>query len=243
MSLDRRLAEEFRRSGAEAPTVVERDTLALVAARAEAVHHARRSAFAAGLAVALVLAGGLALQGLVAPHRDASPVPVPPASAPLTRTFVSPVHGYTMSYPQSWTVVPATRPWRHGTDGGDIAVVDRFESPGRPVVDVASQPLPPGWTDAQWFADFLPSPGDVAEPQCFPPRAQWESLTIDGHAAGWHGGDFGCSFTQAVVIVDHRAYVFTAMPDPTAVSTAVFDAGLLRDMLASVRLHPQDALP
>jgi hypothetical protein len=144
---------------------------------------------------------------------------------------------YEMAYPDGWTVTPASRAWSGSLGASDPGVSDVFRSSDHAAVDVASQPLPPGWTEARWFSEFLPPAAETAVPRCFPPREQWESVTMAGHAAGLHGGDFGCSFTQAVAIIDRTAYVVTAMPDEGQVSSAVFDAGLLRRMLASFSLR------
>jgi hypothetical protein len=48
------------------------------------------------------------LQPTATPEPSASP----PASAPpLTQSFTSTLHGYSVSYPDGWTAEPATEPW------------------------------------------------------------------------------------------------------------------------------------
>jgi hypothetical protein len=241
MALDRRLSEEFRRQAtASAPTVAP-DALDAVVARAAGVRRRRVVAVVATVAIAVVvvlavLPGWSVLGRTPAP---AGPAPTPKHSTlALPQTHRSPLYGYQMSFPVGWTLVPGRKAWTFtGPDRGPTSE-DRYQSPGKPAIFVSSQRLPAGMTDAQWLTDYLPAPNDpsVAMPQCFPPRSPFTPVVIDGHAGGIDGGDYGCSFTEAVVIANHVAYVFTAQPDPDHVNTAIFDMGVFGPMLASVQL-------
>ena len=57
---------------------------------------------------------------------------------------------------------------------------------------------------------------------------------IDGHVGGIHGGLGVCDFTEAVVIVHHRAYLFTAKPNIDIWQDRVYDRALFNRMLATV---------
>ena len=156
--------------------------------------------------------------------------------------FTSAQHAYTIKYPPGWTVTAATRPWPFGSEGdheGD-ATADTFRSPSSSGLVVSSQALPAGMTEDQWFAAYLTGASPV-HPECNPARAEWEPITIAGHAAGVHGGLAQCSFTEAIAIVAGRAYVFTAYPYLDAPSSVIFDRALLDALLATVVFHPEDA--
>ena len=50
------------------------------------------------------------------PTASPEPSPSPPASAPpLTQSFTSTQHGYSVSYPEGWTAQAATEPWTEST--------------------------------------------------------------------------------------------------------------------------------
>ncbi len=172
------------------------------------------------------------------PARPSRPAAASPSAAyALANTFTSPVYGYRIAYPARWHVTPAARPWTYGSEATDSRV-DVFRSPGNEVVTVTSQRLPAGVTAARWSAAYLPAPGDTPRPECFPRPEAWQPVTMDGLAAGVYGGEFGCNFTNAVLVTAGRAYVLHATPDADHVSTAIFDRGLFDAFLASIRLHP-----
>ena len=168
----------------------------------------------------------------------ASPSPSPSTSVTATETvdlkYSSALNKYTMSYPEGWTVVAGKKAWVSGQD--PAASQDVFQSPEKRAVTVVSQKLPAGWTTAKWYASFLPAKGTVAMPQCFPGPKEWLPVTVDGHSGGLLGGDFGCSFTEAIVLANGRAYVFNAVPDRNQANTDIFDQGLFNQILASVHL-------
>jgi hypothetical protein len=228
MALDRRLREDYQRTAAEAPTTVDPDAFTSVVERVAQIRRNRRGA-AVGSALAVVLVAGL----VTLPHllhvdrsvtRGASSVPSLSRS-PLSETFTSSVHGYSMAYPDGWNAVAARTP-----DAEDV-----FQSGTARNVTVTSEVLPAGWTDDEWAADFLLTDGGSRKRDCFPPRAQWLPVEVGGRPGGLVGGDFGCYLTQAIVFVDHRAYIFTAIPD---LPTDIFDQGLFEQMLATVTFTP-----
>ena len=50
------------------------------------------------------------------PTATPEPSPSPPTSAPpLTQSFTSTLHGYSVSYPEGWTAQAATEPWTDST--------------------------------------------------------------------------------------------------------------------------------
>jgi hypothetical protein len=159
----------------------------------------------------------------------------------LTAEFKSTQHGYAIKYPATWTATAATAPWVFGEDGdvpGD-ATTDLFRSPATAGLVVSSQALLAGMTEEDWFAAYLQDPG--IHPECFPPRADWEPITIGGQPAGVHGGLAACLFTEAVAVVDGRAYVFTAYPNLEVSVRSVFDRALFDLFLSTVEFHPGDA--
>lgn len=243
MSLDRRLSEEFRRTAAHAPAGVDAQALSRVVVRAGGVRRSRRTVLVVAAAVLVAFATLLAVPGRGLLSQRGGPVAPSPHASALPKTFVSSLYGYSMSYPEDWTVTAGTEPWQVGQDIGGAGRRDRFQSTSTDAVFVVSQDIHQMNPTTQWIPSYLPDPSSVAMPTCFPPYAQWEAITIDGHAAAMHGGDYGCSFTEVIVIVDQRAYVFSAQPDPDHVNTRIFDQGLLSRMLASVKLTPQTAAP
>ena len=114
-----------------------------------------------------------------------------------------------------------------------------FQSPGTTILGVTSQAIPKGMTDERWFRAYLEAAPQNQE--CFPPRASWKSITIAGHPAGLHGGFPGCGFTEAIAIVDRRAYIFTGIPNNDVLTGEIFDRALLDAFLATVKFHPRAA--
>lgn len=250
MTLDRRLRDEFERSGRSTSLLADTEALARVVDGAARVRRGRRTTAAAvACAVALIaIALSIPRWHTVATPSSPGPTPTSSPSSPseqesgepsLTHLYTSAFNGYSMRYPDGWTVKGGTKPWVHGQDSSDSA--DVFQSPGKPAVSVVSQRIPKGWSAARWIEDFLPGAGEVAMPSCFPPPSEWLPVTVDGHDGGLLGGDFNCSFTEAIVIADGTAYVFNAMPDPNAVSTKIFDQGLFNELLGSVQLAPESS--
>lgn len=173
---------------------------------------------------------------------SASPPAATSSALPeLIVEFTSTQHGYSIRYPAAWTATAATKPWPFGEDGDVPAdgTTDLFRSPATAGFVVSSQALPSGMTETHWFAAYLENPG--LHPECFPPRSEWEEVTIGGQSGGVHGGLAACRFTEAVAVVEGRAYVFTAYPNMEVGIRAIFDRTLFDAFLASVVFHPEDA--
>jgi hypothetical protein len=179
------------------------------------------------------------------PQASPSPSPSPTASPStppaLSATFTSPLHGISVSYPGAWLVRPATEPWTRGVPQMDSAFADLIcsfqgqrtdaticvESPANVFLALASQDLG-NKTGDEWIASLTERPGDPTTAPCAPA----EPITIDG--------------VQGMVSVDcydgQAAFVATGGRGYMVWAYGVDDVGWLRDVLASVRLHPNDAI-
>lgn len=169
------------------------------------------------------------------PTATAAPTATPPASAPpLTQNFTSTLHGISVSYPEGWTAEAATEPWTENTFSllfGEPHVDFLYD----PVLTdhlflaIASQPIgdstPEDWVAAQMASDE----------GC----ATTEAIAVDG-ATGLIGGE-GCDV--AVVTTAGRGYwiqLHTSEDDPVVV--APYDRAWFEEVLATVQLHPEDAV-
>jgi hypothetical protein len=185
----------------------------------------------AALAAAVVLAVGVSTSAFLrtdpAPGQvtTSSPPETPSGSVapPLTATFTSTYHGITVDYPAAWTVEPATEPWRFSLIQDATAFADLIvEKPDDSMfIALASQRLS-GQTGETWAADYLAS---MAGLECDP----IEPTTIDG-APGLIA--LGCF--HAFAWLDGRGYLIWLYRSD---DRAFFDA-----ILATVRLHPEDAI-
>ena len=169
-----------------------------------------------------------------APTATARPSPSPISAPPLTQTFTSPIHGISLSYPEGWTVFrTATETWT------DRPGVPQFLHPGidmlsTPDIDelflaIASQPIgdstPEGWVAAR-MADF----------EC----STTEPIAVDG-ASGRIGAD--CRF--AVFTTAGRGYwiqLYRLGEDFSSDPSDPFDRAWFEEILATVQLHPEDAV-
>jgi hypothetical protein len=172
---------------------------------------------------------------------------VPPAtqSAALSTatwvTFISSRHGFTVKYPPTWSVAPATAPWLAGTQapGPPSAELDSFTDPAGSLqfFVVVSQPLATSVTASAWLTGYEQSAPQMPA-ACWPSPAAMEHSTVGGQPASIHGGLASCGFTEAIVFAGGRAYELTAYftPGGTPVDRGLFDA-----LLASVTLDPSAA--
>jgi hypothetical protein len=168
-----------------------------------------------------------------APTATTEPSPSPASAPPLTQTFTSTQHGISLSYPEGWIAKVATEPW---TDAGvrfDESYRDFLYDPiltDHLFLSMASQPIGDA-TPEKWMAAQIASNG------CSP----GEPIEIDG-AAGLIGSE-GCDEEVAAVTIGGRGYeihLLTSDDDPAAV--APYDRAWFEDVLATVRLHPEDAV-
>lgn len=159
-----------------------------------------------------------------------SPSSTPASSDPprLDAVFTSPRYGYSIGYPEAWMTTPGSEPWSTGLpsngETGDYIAQQWSDSP---FVGVSSQPLA-GRLGEQWAADLSMH---VEWGDSCPTRT--ESVQIDGWSSPlvihcpeavqsafvWHGG-------RGYIIVGYR----------------LSDVDWFREVLATVRLSPEDAI-
>ena len=169
------------------------------------------------------------------PTATVEPSPSPPASPPpLTQSFTSTLHGISLSYPEGWTAQAATEPWK------DRPGEPEYLDPGYDVLQdpvladhlflaIASKPIGDS-TPEEWVAAQM-----ARDDRC----TTTEPIAVDG-ATGLIGAN-DCD-TVAVTIAG-RGYsitLFASDDDPVAV--APYDRAWFEEVLASVQLHPQDAV-
>jgi hypothetical protein len=175
----------------------------------------------------------------VAPTATPAPTPTgtPDPTAPLlTGQFTSDSHGYSISYPATWSTRPATTPWTSGLvdfghEGGDVVydpiLIDHL------FLALASQPLGDR-TRAEWEADVwqLLVDDDPAS-DC---SLTAEPITIDGVAG------VICS-NVALVTGGGRGYfvaLYASGDEPWL--TKVYDHAWFASVLATMKLQPEDAV-
>jgi hypothetical protein len=166
--------------------------------------------------------------GTPSPSPSPSPVastsPGPSTSPPpaLTETFTSAMHGITVSYPSGWKLQPATEPWTTGLVQGNSPFADVIveKESDSAFIAVASQPLAGQTLDA-WATDYL------AQYSCVPS----EPVTVDGASGVLSDCQEG---PHALVSVEGRGYLIWLY--------RVDDLDWFKEILATVQLHPEDAL-
>ncbi len=163
------------------------------------------------------------------PTATPEPSPSPPASPPpLTQSFTSTLHGYSVSYPEGWTAQAASEPWTDDTFSlffGDSHADFLYDTTltSALFLTIASQPIGDS-TPEDWVAEQMASEEgcDTTEP-----------ITIDGGT-----GVVGC--TQAVVTAAGRGYWIQLYTGDGAPVT--YDLAWFEEVLATVQLHPEDAV-
>jgi hypothetical protein len=163
-----------------------------------------------------------------------TPAPTALDFPPLTETFVSPRHGYSIKYPQRGTVTPAEQLWGFSErvdDGFDVV-----ETGSAAVFKVASRDAStPGPEEApiDERIDVYLSQDDVLPGGCGVPREQQAEIIIDGQP----GRIAECSnHVEATVVVGGRLYLFT-LSHGRSDARAVFDT-----FIATVDLTPDAAV-
>jgi hypothetical protein len=193
---------------------------------------------AAAAVVVVAVVGYNLLPGSAGPGagQTATPVPSiaepsPPSPPPLTQTFTSQMHGISVSYPEGWIARAATEPW--GPEGPNFSdpFVDVLYDPvleGNLHLRFASQPIGDSTPD-EWVAEQLAGDGCSAT----------EPITVDG-VTGLIGAN-DCS-TVAVATAGRGYWIrlHTSPDDPLAV--AAYDRAWFEEVLATVQLHPEDAV-
>ena len=176
--------------------------------------------------------------GQASPTSTVEPTATPAASAPpLTESFISQTHGISVSYPEGWTIEAATEPWTDGpnTHSFDNPQDDHLKHPAWETTEVfltlASQPIGDS-SPEDWIAEQMAEWGEVEG--C----TAYEPIAVDG-ATGRIGGE-GCDL--AVVTTDSRGYWIALRAWNEDPAVAPFDRGWFEEVLATVRLHPEDAV-
>ena len=170
------------------------------------------------------------------PSASPSPSPSPDASAPppLTETFTSDRHGFSISYPAGWTAQAATIP--------TTSTFPAFRSPeGDFMFDptlrdhlfvlVTSRPLA-GQDGAAWAEEALNEL--AAADDCGLPL---EPVTIDG------GRGLICASAEAATWRGDRGYVIllhTSTDEPAKV--AGYDMAFFAQLLGTMQLMPENAI-
>lgn len=172
------------------------------------------------------------------------PVTVPTTGiGPLTDTFTSSRHGYSVRYPAGWTIQPATANWPPnvflpvGNPG-----LDQLLRPGLARLIIASQPIGTGQREDDWLAAYFhPYQGGLTCPR--DPSA-WPRIPVSGvsgyldaNACGWPAEGRVSEpdvWFDALVFSGGRVYQIGLDGD---VDLAEFQA-----ILASVTLNPSAAI-
>ena len=168
------------------------------------------------------------------PTPSLEPSQSPIAAPPLSASFTSTLHGFSVSYPEGWTAQAATEP---------LTADSTFPLFGMPQADflfdptltdhlflaIASRPIGDS-TPEDWVAEQMAS-----DDEC----TATEPIDVDG-ATGLIGGE-GCDI--AVVTTAGRGYSIQfhrSDDDPSAV--APYDRAWFEEVLATVQLRPEDAV-
>jgi hypothetical protein len=161
------------------------------------------------------------------------PQPTTYVPGALTQTFTSAFHGVSLRYPEGWAAQKATEPWPEGgppnlsdPTGDDLLDGDFGDNL---FLTVVSRPLGAASLD-EWFTDLL---GD-------------EDCTV--RAGGTINGADSvlrseCPNDVAAALSGGRGYYFELRTSPDDVELRALDtAALLDAFLATVELHPEDAV-
>jgi hypothetical protein len=172
----------------------------------------------------------------VAPTATPVPTPTPAPTPPaLTGEFTSPSHGYTIAVPEGWSTRPATAPWT--TEFADYfsasADIVSDEASRQGFLAVASQPLGDR-TRAEWEADvwrivLVDGPENAACP------SQTVPITVDGAP-----GVVACDLV--LVTSGGRGYWIRDFLGDDPPWGSVLDRAFFDSMLATMKLHPEDAV-
>jgi hypothetical protein len=178
------------------------------------------------------------------PSPTVAPSPTIPLDPSAWIPFTSRRHGISVRFPAGWTIEPATAPWiwQAQDPGPSDNAIDRAIGPASQAFFISSQRLPDGKTEAAWWADYLAADTIGMPPGCFPPKLSgYTEVVVAGELGYLHGGLSGCNFTEAIVIVDGRAYQLTAYVDYRAPTPGVFDRPLFDAWLSTVVFEPTAA--
>jgi hypothetical protein len=189
------------------------------------------------------------LRPAIVPRSSSTPslTPSPSARIALTETFDS-SYGYSINYPDDWTVTAAVAAFVP-PPAFDDRQVDIFLEPRTGLaIRMFSVVMPSGADSDDWIVDNLTgTEGGV----CDAPPSRLEAIEIDGFPARLRDN---CHEVEATVVAGQRVYLITLfLPHPISVNEgarwpnfgvttepsggrALFDA-----FAETIRLHPEEA--
>jgi hypothetical protein len=165
------------------------------------------------------------------PAAASPPTPSATPAPPLTQSFTSTLHGFSMSYPEGWTTQAASDLWTGEQLFFRVPPADYLYDPtltDHLFVAIASQPIGDS-TPEEWVAEKVTLEGCAAG----------DPIAVDG-AAGLIGAD-DCNVVA--VTADGRGYIIWLYTsgDEAWLSTT-YDRAWFEDVLATVQLQPEDAV-
>jgi hypothetical protein len=168
------------------------------------------------------------------PPASTAPASAAPSRAtpPLTQTFTSQMHGFSVSYPEGWTARAATEPWT-GTGGPHYPdpFADLLIDPGlgdHLFLIFGSQPIGNSTPD-EWVAELMAADCPATEP-----------IAVDG-ATGLIGAN-DCDFVYVATAGRGYRIRLYISPDETSSAVAQYDRAWFEAVLATVQLQPEDAV-
>lgn len=169
----------------------------------------------------------------VTPNPSPSPSPDSSGPPPLSSTFTSTMHGFSIAYPTGWLTTPATEPMK--APGLSFTTPDLdWIYDGRYTSDLflamGSQPLA-GKAPDTWMSDFLSTFDDG----CGAPRVP---ITVDGT------NGVICAGNLFVTAVGGRGYFVRSYTgsELTPADATAYDETWFRSVLATLQLHPENAV-
>jgi hypothetical protein len=165
------------------------------------------------------------------PSATGRPTPSPTSAPPLTQSFTSTLHGISVSYPDGWTAQAATEPWTASTfplsfleSHADFLYEPTLTSDL--FLTIASQPIGDS-TPKDWVAKQMAS-----DEGC----TATKPIAVD--AVSGLIGSSGCNVV--VVTTAGRGYWIQLYTGDAAPVT--YDRAWFEEVLATVQLHPEDAV-
>jgi hypothetical protein len=178
--------------------------------------------------------GGPAVEPTATATPESTPPPTPsPASAPpLTQSFTSTLHGISVSYPERWTAQAAIEPWEG----------QPFPNFKDPSADVIYDPVHAG----ELWLMLASTPPEASDPDRWPADmfaatecSSTEPVSVDG-ATGLIGADFDSTECTVVFVTTGGRGFQIRLYDSN--DEGAYDRPWLEEVLATVQLHPEDAV-